>query len=129
MPATVRLSKPLKTHGGEVTELTLRDLVASDLVKMRRSPTTITNMQDLTPNVAGPARRDKIEYRIEPNYDVVMDYLVLLTGLDPIVLGAMPARDFRRATDVVTGLWNDEVSDGTGEKNTPLDTKDTSTSS
>lgn len=101
MPANVTLSKPLTTHKGEITEIELRDITAKDLVEMRVSPLGFTNIG----SGIGSAR--VTDQRVELRYDIAMGYLVRLSGIDEILLGALQAKDFEKCVGAVTKLWND----------------------
>ena len=90
--APVLLSKPLKTHKGEVTSLELRELSARDIVEARQSPIKISHVGDEVVH----------EYR----YDVVMRLASMMTGHDEIVLGAMKGGDFHMLTAAVVDEWN-----------------------
>lgn len=94
MTRSITLSKPLKTHDGEVTELKLRDLDARDIVRMREAPFKITQ------------RKDDGGVELEVRYAVMMNYLSLLTGVDDLVLGTMSGQDFQKACSVVGDVWN-----------------------
>lgn len=93
MAKTVPLSKPLETHDGEVSELTLRGLTAADIVRMKKSPFDVI-------------RLDGGEVELRVKYDMMMSYLAELSGLDEIVLGRMSGPDFQKACNVVGDIWN-----------------------
>jgi hypothetical protein len=93
MAITIPLSKPLKTHDGEVTSLTLRDFSAIDIVNGRVSPVKIVVNEDKTQT-------------IDIRYDVAMAYLSKLTGVDDILLGALSGADFQKAVNAVIELFN-----------------------
>lgn len=90
---TVPLSKPLKTHDGEVRELKLRDIDATDIVTMKTSPFQVIRMQ------SG-------EVELVVKYDVMMQYLSRLCAVDPILLGKMKGSDFQIACSKVGDIWN-----------------------
>jgi hypothetical protein len=92
MAHTVPLSKPLKTHDGEVSELKLRDLTASDMVEARNSPIKMARVGDEVTH----------EYR----YDVIMKLASRLSGVDDLILGSLNPRDFHELTAKVVDLWN-----------------------
>jgi hypothetical protein len=93
MANTVLLSKPLKTHDGEVSLLTLRDLDAADIVAMKSSPFQVIRMQS-----------GEVELIVK--YDVMMQYLSRLSNLDPILLGKLGGVDFQVACNKVGDIWN-----------------------
>lgn len=93
MANTVPLSKPLTTHSGEVSELTLRNLNASDIVDMKQSP-----FQAI--------RREGGDVELLVKYDLMMKYLSRLTSVDEIVLGKMSGTDFQVACNKVGDIWN-----------------------
>jgi hypothetical protein len=94
MPFTVPLSKPLKTHDGEVTQLTLRDLTASDIVMARVPPVKLI------------ANSKEDEEHAEFRYDIIMQLASRLTGIDDLILGGLSARDFHAVANAVVKLWN-----------------------
>jgi hypothetical protein len=93
MAKTVPLSKPLKTHNGEVRELALRGLSASDIVEMKTSPFQVL-------------RREGGDVELIIKYDVMMKYLSRLSGVDDLLLGAMDGNDFQVACNKVGDVWN-----------------------
>lgn len=97
MAVSIPLSKPLPAHGGERTILELRDVDAGDAVAMRVAPFTVTNV--------GKGAGDEV--RFEVRYDIAMGYLVRLSGLDEITLGALSLKDFNRACNSLVGIWNE----------------------
>lgn len=96
MPRTVPLSKPLKTHAGEITELTFRELTGGDIAEMSLSPIAITLVE------ADGVKGQKVDIR----YDIAMKYLARLTGIDTILLGSLPAKDFSNAAQAVIAEFN-----------------------
>lgn len=92
MANTVPLSKPLKSHQGEITELTLRELTARDIVEARQSPIKIARVGEEVVH----------EYR----YDVVMKLASMMTGHDEGVLGGLKGGDFHKLTAAVVDEWN-----------------------
>jgi hypothetical protein len=93
MAKTVPLSKPLKTHDGEVRELKLRGLIASDIVAMKTSPFQVI-------------RREAGDVELIIKYDIMMQYLSRLSGVDDLLLGAMEGNDFQAACNKVGDVWN-----------------------
>lgn len=93
MAKTVPLSKPLKTHDGEVRELKLRSLNASDIVSMKTSPFQVI-------------RREAGDVELIVKYDVMMQYLSRLSGIDDLLLGAMDGNDFQVCCNRVGDVWN-----------------------
>jgi hypothetical protein len=102
MPVICKLTKPLSTHKGEVTELELRDLTAKDMVEARVSP------QSLSYTSLGKGTNEMRETRIEIRYDIAMSLAVRLTGVDEILLGAMCAKDFDTLVGKVLEVWNSQ---------------------
>lgn len=92
MAEPIPLSRPLKTHKGEITELTLRELDARDIVEARQSPIKIGRVGEEVVH----------EYR----YDVVMKLASMLTGHDEVVLGGLKGGDFHKLTAAVVDEWN-----------------------
>lgn len=93
MAFTVPLSKPLKTHDGDVSELKLRDIDASDIVSMKTSPFQVIRQ------VSG-------DVELIVKYDVMMQYLSRLSAIDPILLGKLSGTDFQIACNKVGDIWN-----------------------
>ena len=91
MGEPIPLSKPLKSHKGEITELTFRELTARDIVEVGASPIKVTRVGD--------------EVIQEYRYPSVMRLASLLTGHDELVLGGMKASDFHRVTAAVVDAW------------------------
>ncbi|GAB7002310.1 phage tail assembly protein [Bradyrhizobium viridifuturi] len=94
MARNIKLSKPLKTHDGEVMELKLRDLTARDIATMRESPYKVIQ------------RKDDGTVELEIRYDKMMAYLSLLSGVDDLILGDLSGTDFQSACNVVGEVWN-----------------------
>lgn len=94
MAKTIQLSKPLKTHAGEVAEITFRDMSAADIVEARIAPYRVIE------------RKDESETHLEYRFDVVMLLAARLSGIDDLVLGGLSAKDFHNATLAVVNLWN-----------------------
>ncbi len=92
MTEKLPLSKPLKTHDGEVSELTLRELTAADIVQAKSPPLKFITQDG----------EQVAEYR----YDVIMQLAVKATGIDDIVLGRLAPKDFHALSSRVVGLWN-----------------------
>lgn len=101
MPATVKLSKPLKTHKGDVMELELRDLTAADAVEMRVPPLNLISSR------TGIGAQSTNESRFEVRYDIAMGYVSRLSGIDTILLGTLPLKDFDACVAAVNKLWNE----------------------
>lgn len=101
MARTVLLSKPLLTHQGEITKLELRDLTARDMVEMRVSPTSVAV------HTEGVGNSRVTNQKFDVRYDIAMGYLTRLSGVDEIILGALPARDFDACVVALQELWNE----------------------
>lgn len=93
MAFTVPLSKPLKTHDGEISELSLRDIDAYDIVTMKTSPFQVI-------------RQASGDVELIVKYDVMMQYLSRLSKIDPILLGKLSGVDFQVACNKVGDIWN-----------------------
>jgi hypothetical protein len=93
MAFTVPLSKPLKTHGDDISELSLRDIEAADIVSMKSSPFQVIRQQS-----------GDVELIVK--YDIMMQYLSRLSGIDPILLGKLGGVDFQVACNKVGDIWN-----------------------
>jgi hypothetical protein len=93
MAYTVPLSKPLTTHDGEVSELSLRNIDAADIVSMKTSPFQVIRLSS-----------GDVELIVK--YDVMMQYLSRLSKIDPIVLGKLSGTDFQVACNKVGDIWN-----------------------
>ena len=92
MPATVPLSKPLKTHDGETSTLTFRDVEAKDIVVIRTPPVRFVEANG--------------ESHTEFRYDAIMALASRLSGIDDLLLGKLGAKDFHRVSQEVLSLWN-----------------------
>ena len=92
MPITVPLSKPLKTHKGDVTEIVLRDIEARDLVMMKRHFI----------NVVQTAEGQKFE----TDFALAQQYIEALSGIDALSLNPLPAKDFNACIDALAKLYN-----------------------
>jgi hypothetical protein len=93
MAYTVPLSTPLKTHDGDVSQLSLRDISAADIVEMKTSPFQVI-------------RREAGDVELFIKYDVMMKYLSRLSGVDDLVLGKLKGVDFQNACNKVGDIWN-----------------------
>ena len=94
MARNIKLSKPLKTHDGEVMELKLRDLTARDIATMRESPYKVF-----------PRKADGT-VELENRYYKMMADLSLRSGVDDLILGDLSGTDFQSACNVVGEVWN-----------------------
>jgi hypothetical protein len=95
---TVTLSKPLKTHSGEVTSLTLKEPEARSFFT-HGEPFKVRVISD---EVNG----DRIDFDF--NNAVFKNFLADMTGHDDIVLGKLRAADFMtlrsRAAQMIIGV-------------------------
>jgi hypothetical protein len=96
MSVLVPLSKPLKTHDGDVSVITLRDIEGKDIVAVRVPPVKFIEADG----------ESHTEYR----YDVVMQLAARLSGIDDILLGKLNGKDFHALSKAVLNIWN-----GSGE--------------
>lgn len=94
MPKTVPLSRPLKTHSGEVSELVFNDLTAKDIIEARMAPVKAT------------AKRGSDEVTVEYRYDIVARLAAASCGHDELLLESLTAKDFHKVTEAVVELWN-----------------------
>ncbi|MGZ6199188.1 MAG: phage tail assembly protein [Vulcanimicrobiaceae bacterium] len=90
MATTVPLSKPLTTHDGDVSTLTLRDVTAADIVSCK----------------VAPYKFDPNGTTYEINYAAVMALASRLCGLDDLILGKLSAKDFHAVSQAILGLWS-----------------------
>ena len=104
MSATVKLSAPLATHQGPIEEITLRDLKARDLVKMKVSPYSYINLGD---DSGKPVQNKRLDQRFEMRYDIAMGYISLLTGIDEVLLGDMSGSDLQKVNNAFVAMWSD----------------------
>lgn len=80
----VKLSKPLPTHKGNVSELTLGAITADIMIRNKRLPFSIKEHADGSREV-------------ETDFQLATKYLADLTGHDEAVLGSLPLKDFMSA--------------------------------
>jgi hypothetical protein len=99
---TFTLSRPLKTHNGEVTELKLREPRAGSLVKYN------------DPFKVKPVKGDDGEtegFEFEFNNKPMMQFLADMTGIDDIVLSGLSTSDFMRVRLVAANIVLMGISD------------------
>ena len=75
-----KLSRPLRTHKGDLSELTLKEPTARSFIRAKRDPYTV-KFED-----------DKATYTFDSA--ATLAFLVDMTGHDEITLEALPAADF-----------------------------------
>jgi len=96
---TLKLSSPLKTHDGEVTELKLKEPKARLAVKYA-DPFQIRPMKD---------RDDQLEYIF--NNAAVSQYASEMSGLDELILAELSVGDFyllrQKIANIILGLVPD----------------------
>lgn len=94
----VTLSKPLKTHSGEVSSLTLKDPEANSFFN-HGEPFKVRVISD-------EANGDRVDF--EFNNAVFKKFLADMTGVDEILLGRLRAVDFltlrTRAAHAIIGV-------------------------
>jgi hypothetical protein len=94
---TVTLSQPLKTHGGEVTTITLKEPTAKSF---------FDHGEPFKVRVVNDESGDRIE--LDFFNGVLKKFLADMTGLDDLVLSALRAADFMtlrtRAAHMIMGL-------------------------
>lgn len=88
----VKLSKPLKAHGDEVTEITLRPPTAKDVME-------IGSPQLLLPAVDGAS------VAIEVRARVVGQYIVRLAGIPLSSVHSMELPDFMKCQGEIMGFF------------------------
>lgn len=95
---TITLSKPLKTHDGEVTSLKLKEPEARSFFD-HGEPFKVRVINDET-------NGDRIDF--EFNNSVFKKFLTDMTGVDDILLGKLRAADFMalrtRAAHMIIGV-------------------------
>ncbi|MGE0699266.1 MAG: phage tail assembly protein [Hyphomicrobiaceae bacterium] len=84
------LSKPIRTHQGELRELTLRDPVAADYIEIGKVPFDVRG--------ADEDRRATVDFK------VAAQWAAALTGLDAILLGQLAAKDWLALVGRVNAL-------------------------
>ncbi|MDR3421971.1 MAG: phage tail assembly protein [Xanthobacteraceae bacterium] len=99
---TVTLSRPLKTHRGDVSEITLKEPTAASFLRAKADPYRLRFYDD------------KVEYIFDPV--ACMSFLCDMTGFDSLVLEALPAHDFKELCYVMVRVIRDGLG---GEKNPP----------
>ena len=93
-PVTFKLSKPISTHKGEVSELVLKPTTASSFIK-HGSPYTLNK-----------------EQAIVPDWKATFGFLYDMTGHDSVVLGAVPANDTMPLFYKLVGMLNARPQNG-----------------
>ena len=89
---TFKLSGPLKTHDGEVTELKLKEPKARLAVKFA-DPFQIRPMKD---------RDDQLEYIF--NNEAVSQYASEMSGVDELILAELSVGDFYRLRQEIANI-------------------------
>lgn len=89
-PNTVRLTKPIKSHGGSINEITLRSPTAGDYMAIKTLPFSVKG---------GEADR-----RMDVDFEVAGRWLARLADLDEIVLGQVSGTDFLNLTALLNQL-------------------------
>jgi hypothetical protein len=94
---TVTLSQPLKTHGGEVTTITLKEPTAKSF---------FDHGEPLKTRVVSDDAGDRFEFDFFNS--VLKKFLTDMTGLDDLVLSGLAAADYLnlrwRAGLMITGM-------------------------
>lgn len=95
---TFALSRPLKTHNGEITSITLKEPTAAAFVN-NGEPFT------LVPRLNAAGEQDGIVFKFDNN-KAFMGFLSEMTEprLDDLVLSAMSASDFQRVRIVAANI-------------------------
>ena len=84
---TFKLSQPLKTHNGDVIELTLK-------APRARAFVAYNDPFQLKPRTNGAGETEGLEFVF--NNKAMMQFLSDMTGLDDLILGDMSGGDFYR---------------------------------
>lgn len=77
----VKLSKPLATHQGNVSEIKFGQLTADIMIRNKRLPFTVKTHPDGSQEV-------------ETDFGLAAKYIADLSGHDEAVLGGLPPKDF-----------------------------------
>ncbi|MGY3618413.1 hypothetical protein [Bradyrhizobium sp. USDA 10063] len=95
MPETFKLSRPLKTHDGDVIELKLKEPRASALIKYN-DPFTLKPIKDENGEPNG--------FEFIFHNKSMMQFLSDMTGVDDLLLADMSASDFMRLRGVAANI-------------------------
>jgi hypothetical protein len=99
---TFKLSSPLKTHDGEITEIKLKEPRASSMVKYN-DPFKVKPVKDANGETEG--------FEFEFNNKPMMQFLSDMTGVDDILLSSLSASDFMRVRLVAANIVLMGISD------------------
>ena len=99
---TFKLSSPLKTHDGEITEIKLKEPRASSLVKYN-DPFKVKPIKDESGETEG--------FEFEFNNKPMMLFLSDMTGIDDILLSNLSVSDFMRVRLVAANIVLMGISD------------------
>ena len=84
--ASVRLSRPIATHNGDIAEITLREPTFADYIEIGDVDIASgTGVDEVTGQVAG--------FEVRTNYRALEAWASRLSGLDRVVLGQLTAAD------------------------------------
>ena len=86
---TIKLRSPLVSHGGPITSITVREPKARDMAQMKVSPSTYY-----------------VDGKFQINHDVMLGYLVLMTGQDRMTLEDLGSADFNALSSVSRDYLN-----------------------
>jgi hypothetical protein len=108
---TITLSRPLKTHDGEVTTLTLKEPTARAFVDFGE-PFTLKPITDESGESNGVSF-------VFDNNKAFMRFLSNMTGVDDLLLSAMSGSDFQRirvaaARIIVAGVQDKNFTEPSG---------------
>ena len=92
MSATVKLSRPIQAHGEEVSEITLREPTADDVMQ-------IGSPQLLVPSADGESAGVEIRAK------VIGQYITRLASIPPSSVKALPIVDFMQCQQVIMGFF------------------------
>lgn len=87
---TFKLSRPLKTHSGQVTELTLREPDGSPFMTYGE-PYTLVDRHDAEGNLLGT-----VFTFTKDNNKAMFGFLSKMTGIDDLLLSAISASDYQK---------------------------------
>lgn len=111
----VPLSKPLTTHDGVLSELTLREPSARDYIALKRVPFSIVFHQTIRAGeVGGAANADAVTERtgeLNTDYDLAFQWIARLTGIDTLILGTLGNRDVGRVINKLREVVGDAADD------------------
>ena len=94
---TVKLSKPIKIHGGETTELKFRELNVEDLEAINEFPYRQLTREKV--NEFNQVTERMSETKVD--WKVAMNWIVRLSGLDEILVKQLSPQDFMKCVQAL----------------------------